>query len=168
MKIRVETPIATLSADLTKEQVTDILGLALDYAVGLDSNSLSEPMIPESIVETPPVPAEPVKVVTHSIQDCPKNEYKGFLYLKCEECGKLKGFMPKTPIHKYRCDCGHITYLKDMKAMRVSCKCGAKFKYTTNATDSVVSIDCYNCGSPVDLEYHERKHEYLTIEEGMN
>ena len=168
MKIRIETPIAVLSADLTKEQVTDVLGLALDYAVGLDSNSLSEPMIPEATMETHPVPAEPVQMETHPIQTTPMNEYRGFLYLKCEECGKQKGFMPKIPITKYRCDCGHITYLKDMKAMRVSCKCGAKFKYTTNIKDSTVSIDCYNCGSPVDLEYHERKHEYLTIEEEMN
>lgn len=167
MKIRIDTPMARLTADLTKEQVTEILGIALDYAVGFESLVSSEPCITTPAVESAPAPAEPVQKWTHPIQEVPKNEYKGFLYLVCEDCGKMKGFMPKTPITKYRCDCGHITYLKDMKAMRVECKCGAKFKYTTNAKGNVLSIDCYNCGSPVDLEYHERKQEYVTIKEEM-
>ena len=165
MKIRIDTPVVRLSADLTEEQVAEILGIALDYATGLDSHSSHEPKTPTPVVETSPEPTEPVMQWNPKAPEPIKTvEFKGFLYLKCEECGKFKGFMPKTPISNYRCDCGHITQLKGMMVMRVNCKCGAKFKYLTNAKDSVISIDCYNCGSPVDLEYHERKQEYLTIE----
>lgn len=164
MKIRIDTPVARLTADLTEEQVAEILGIALDYAVGYESINSSKPQTPTPTVETAPAPAEPVLNKTYKAPESVRAEFKGFLYLKCEECGKFRPFMPKTPISKYRCDCGHTTYLKDMKAMRVKCKCGASFKYLTNATDSVLSIDCYNCGSPVDLEYHERKKEYVTID----
>ena len=166
MKIRIDTPMAKLTADLTKEQVTEILGIALDYAVGFESLVSSEPSTLEPIEDFAPAPSEPVPV---RIPKAPKPvktvEFKGFMYLKCEECGKLKGFMPKTPISNYRCDCGHVTKLQNMTVMRVNCKCGVKFKYLTNAEDSTLSIDCINCGSPVDLEYHERKQEYLTISE---
>ena len=169
MHIRIETPIAKLTADLTEEQVAEILGITLDYALGLDSSVSPKPINPTHAEVSAPAPTEPVQKRTHSLSDFPdKVEYKGFLFLKCEECGKFKGFMPKSPINKYRCDCGHTTHLKDIRAMRVECKCGASFKYLTNSKDNVISIDCYNCGSPVDLEYHERKKEYVTIKEEMN
>lgn len=165
MWIKIDTPIVRMSVDLTEDQVAEILGIALDYAVGYDPSVSSEPQTPTTTVETAPALAEPVMQWNPKAPEPTKTvEFKGFLYLKCEECGKFKAFMPKTPISKYRCDCGHTTYLKDMKAVRVKCKCGASFKYLTNATDDLISIDCYNCGSPVDLEYHERKKEYVTID----
>lgn len=164
MKIRIDTPLAKLTADLTEEQVAEILGIALDYAVGFE-----RPIQPESIDPTPvevsaPVPVEPV-IMRNPTSPNPTEivEYKGFMYIECEKCHKFKAFMPKTPISKYRCDCGYTTHLTSMRTMRVDCKCGSKFKYLTNALEGLLSIDCYNCGSPVDLEYHERKKEYTTI-----
>lgn len=169
MHIRIKTPIAELTADLAEEQVSEILRKALSYALGSDPSVSSQPNNPTSAVVSSPITTEPVQKRTHTLSDFPdKVEFKGFLFLKCEECGKFKAFMPKTPIHKHRCDCGHTTILRDVRAMVVECKCGARFKYLTNAKDSILSIDCYNCGSPVDLEYHERKKEYVTIKEEMN
>lgn len=164
MRIRIDTPIAKLTADLTEDQVADILGLALDYAVGYEPSKSPEPKTITSVVGTPPAPAVPVIPKETKVPNPPARvEYKGFLYLQCKDCGKFKGFMPKTPISKYHCDCGSITYLNHMRVMRVDCKCGQKFKYLTNSLDSMLSIDCINCGSPVDLEFHERKQEYVTI-----
>ena len=163
MKIRIETPIATIKADLAEEYVAEILARTLDYACGYNSHSSPEPQTPTPVVETAPAPVETVQSITPKAPEPQKAEFRGFLHLKCEECGKFKSFMPKTPISKYKCDCGHITHLENMAVMRVNCKCGAQFKYLTNALDSQLSIDCYSCGSPVDLEYHERKQEYTTI-----
>lgn len=89
--------------------------------------------------------------------------YKGFLYIKCEACGTKKGFCVKSPIKENRCSCGHVTELRNLKPLYVNCKCGNSFKYRTNLTDRVASIDCINCGSPVDLEYHEKNDVYVTI-----
>jgi len=164
MKIRIDTPIARLTADLPEEQVAEILGITLDYATGFEPSTFLESKTLAPVVETAPAPAEPVVKWNPKAPEPIKTvEFKGFMHIKCEECGKFKSFMPKTPISRHRCDCGHTTALTDMKVMRVNCKCGATFKYLTNATDSMISIDCYSCGSPVDLEYHERKKEYLTI-----
>ena len=89
--------------------------------------------------------------------------YKGFLYIKCDHCGTAKGFCTKTPIKTSRCSCGHFSLLRNLKPLYVNCKCGESFKYMTNLTDSVASINCIACGSPVDLEYHEKKGVYATI-----
>lgn len=164
MHIKIETSQAKLTADLTEDQVAEILGLVLEYTVGLENSVPSEPKTPAPVVETAPAPVKPVQTKVTKPAEPQKIELKGFLYLKCEKCGKFKGFMPKNPISKYRCDCGHVTELNDVVVMKVNCKCGQKFKYLTNATETTVSIDCINCGSPVDLEYHERKQEYLTID----
>ena len=165
MRIRIDTPIAKLTADLTEEQIAEILGITLDYALGIESPILPKPKNPTPVVVSAPAPTEPVSVRTTEVSESSaRAEFKGFLYLQCKDCGKFKGFMPKTPIHKYHCDCGSTTYLSHMRVMRVDCKCGQKFRYLTNALDSVISMDCMNCGSPVDLEFHERKQEYVTIE----
>ena len=31
--------------------------------------------------------------------------YKGFLYIKCDKCGKEKGFCAKEKIKSYKCEC---------------------------------------------------------------
>lgn len=89
--------------------------------------------------------------------------YKGFLYIKCEACGSTKGFCTKTPIRWHRCSCGHSTELRSLKPLYVNCECGEDFKYLTNLTDNMTSIDCIKCGSPVSLEYHDKKGVYATI-----
>lgn len=166
MKLELYTSDISLTVDLNPEKVTEILRLALDYSCGIDHGSpvtippVVSPIKPPVINENP-APKEYKKELPK--ESTSKPGFSGFLYIRCEECGKFKGFMPKTPITKYRCDCGHTTHLEVMTPMKVNCKCGAQFKYQTNALDSTVSIDCYSCGSPVDLEYHGKKNEYLTI-----
>ena len=168
MKLRLDTPIAKLTVDLPEEQVFEILGIALDYATGFSPEEVpvvKEPPkptpTPVPVVTSAPAPEEPKKERKYDVPNA--TEFKGFLYLRCDVCGKFKAFMPKSPISHYKCDCGEKTELKDVRVMKVQCKCGQKFKYLTNAKDDLISIDCLACGSPVDLEYHERKHEYVTI-----
>lgn len=91
-------------------------------------------------------------------------EYKGFLLIRCEECGKLKGFCAKQPMSEYRCDCGHTTELHALKAAHLKCKCGSSFTYNTNITDEQFDYPCLNCGSPVDLALNRRRDTYITVE----
>ncbi|MCD7891578.1 MAG: type II toxin-antitoxin system PemK/MazF family toxin [Ruminococcus sp.] len=92
-----------------------------------------------------------------------RQEYKGFLLIKCEECGKVRGFCVKTPTSEHRCECGHSTKLHDLKPAFVRCKCGGNYKYKTNITDEHFEYSCLNCGSPVDLELNNRRNTYVTI-----
>ena len=167
MKIRIDTPIARLAADLPEDRVKDLLRIALEYATG-GTGSTYQPAAhapaapPAKLTGFSPkitVPKEDAKPRENPTE----NGYKGFLYIKCEECGNTKGFCVKAPIKENRCDCGHTTQFKDLKPLYVNCKCGDSFKYMTNLTENTATIDCIHCGSPVDLEYHANKGLYQTI-----
>lgn len=165
MKIRINTPLARIEADLQEDQVKDLLRIALQYATG--GQQSRTPSMKELFKE--PWPYEPAPKVfipddkPKPNEDQTETDYKGFLYIKCEACGNTKGFCAKTPIKEARCDCGHATPLKDLKPLYVHCKCGESFKYRTNLTDDTATINCIKCGSPVDLEYHGKKNVYETI-----
>lgn len=171
MRMSLNTPIARLTVDLPEEKAMELIRKALDYATGKPVESPMEPVAPppppppkvESIPATAPtpVPEEPErKVETKPIS---KLEYRGFIFAKCESCGKFRGFCAKNPISRHFCECGHKTPLKDMKVMFVDCECGKKFKYLTNATEQMITINCIECGTPIELEYHDKKQEYVTI-----
>lgn len=127
----------------------------------------------DTTLESPPTKTIPTQEITPK-QPQPQQEHrsepsetgvKGFLYIKCEACGKTRGFCAKTPIKRAACKCGHATELRNLKPLYVNCECGETFKYRTNLTDSIASINCIKCGSPVDLEYHDKKGVYATIKE---
>lgn len=48
-----------------------------------------------------------------------KTGHKGFLLMKCPECGKIKGFCAKEPITEYRCSCGAMTPLPVWKQLEI-------------------------------------------------
>lgn len=94
-----------------------------------------------------------------------RKSYKGFLYLKCPECGAIKGFNTDKEIAGYHCfECGSDTpFLEELKPLYMNCECGKKFKYMTNMEESLFDIECINCGSPVSVKWNEKKRIYETI-----
>ena len=160
MRIRIDSPLARLTVDLQEDQVAALLRTALDYASGGTGKAY------QTEAPSKPVPNTPKYTAPKSNEHKPAAEagYKGFLYVKCESCGKTKGFCVKTPIKKHRCECGHETMLENMKPLYVKCKCGESFDYQTNLTDDTIPMNCIKCGSPVDLEFHSKKNAYYTIE----
>lgn len=91
-------------------------------------------------------------------------EYRGFLLIKCQHCGKVKGFCSKTPMSKYTCECGKVTPLHGLKPAHLHCKCGSYWKYKTNITDETFDYNCLNCGNPVSMQLNSRRNTYVTIE----
>lgn len=92
--------------------------------------------------------------------------YKGFLMVKCEECGAVKAFCAKQETYGFRCDeCGYETPLEKLRPMFMKCKCGKEFRYKTNLTDRYVTHTCISCHAPVDMELNRRETAYVTIEE---
>lgn len=90
--------------------------------------------------------------------------YRGFLMIKCEECGEVKGYCAKKETYSFRCDkCGHSTALYDLKPMYLNCECGGRFKYKTNITDKQITRNCINCGQPVDMEINKRGTAYISM-----
>lgn len=137
----------------------------------------------------PPIPAERVpETVEPTIEeesadkadiseDVPENEipeeeagdgskkYKGFMYIKCPECGKIKGFNAKNPTDHYHCDgCGARTEFRDsLVLLWVHCECGKRYKYLTNMEEPVFDINCLECGAPITVQWNGKKRMYETI-----
>lgn len=89
--------------------------------------------------------------------------YSGFLLIKCEKCGKVKGFCAKKELKSYRCECGHETCLENLRPLYLRCQCGAEYRYKTNLQTSVYTQNCLHCGNPVDIKLNNRKTAYVTI-----
>jgi ribosomal protein S27E len=101
----------------------------------------------------------------HEFRD-EEGPYKGFLMVKCEECGKIKAFCARRETYGFRCDeCGAETPLEKLRPMHLQCKCGSRFNYKTNLTEKYVTHTCISCHAPVDMELNRRETAYVTIEE---
>lgn len=104
----------------------------------------------------------PVEAVTNPLEK-KKEEYKGFLLIECEDCGKLRGYHAKYPTTDYYCDCGHATALHDLRPLHLHCKCGSSFKYMTNIQKSKLTYRCLDCGAPVDMELNNKGNAFVTV-----
>lgn len=90
--------------------------------------------------------------------------HKGFLLIRCAQCGDLRGFCVKQPISSYRCAaCGGETPLHDLMSAHIRCKCGKSFKYRTNIEKDSITYNCLSCGAPVDLAYNKKARAYQTV-----
>lgn len=89
--------------------------------------------------------------------------FRGFLMVKCEECGEVKAYCAKHETYGFRCKCGHETPLENLRPMFMHCKCGKSFRYKTNLKDKQYTHTCMDCGTPVDMEINGRGTAYVTI-----
>lgn len=210
MKVKIQSPLATMTAELTAEQALAIYSQVLEWitetagdvnespddeeTIEEESSEPSEPFYStvnqDRLTETietyekknaealaddevsyvpPEPPAHPMCKCALPEQDTtpPKKSsksYYGFLYIRCEHCGKTKGFCMKKPLKIYHCDCGHETLLENLKVAEVSCSnCEQFFTYRTNIKDDNFVINCVHCESPVDMILNKPKTKYIAL-----
>ena len=91
-------------------------------------------------------------------------EYKGFLHIRCEECGETISYNAKEPETQHKCKkCGHVTQLRALKPMYAECKaCGSSWKYMTNRNTAELTQECLQCGNLIDMETNSRRTAYVT------
>ncbi|MBO5953468.1 MAG: hypothetical protein J6Q53_05050 [Oscillospiraceae bacterium] len=90
----------------------------------------------------------------------------GFLSIRCEKCGNLKGFFSRDTLQYSRCkECDHKTFLNNLAPAILKCKCGNRTVVSTNMTDHIITVTCPFCRAPVDLELDRAGVRYLTMEE---
>lgn len=95
-------------------------------------------------------------------------EYKGFLHIRCEECGETISYNAKEPETQHKCKkCGHVTQLRALKPMYAECKaCGSSWKYMTNRNTAELTQECLQCGGLIDMEMNSRRTAYVTKRNG--
>ena len=194
MQVTMLTPFGEMKFAMAPDKVTALMRQAIQYASGQEPGEQEElqvttpenrPQAQEPPKITPPTTGRPhsrVERMFGNFKAGPQPEkgkadeqpeaepqagtstYKGFLLIKCEHCGEVKGFCAKIPASRNACSkCGKVTELRGLKPLHLKCKCGSEFTYRTNMTDETFDWPCLNCGSPVDLELNRRGDTYVTV-----
>jgi ribosomal protein S27E len=118
---------------------------------------------------------EPARTARTSIQDTagkkpeiiPSRKYRGFMHMKCPNCGEISTFCTKEEVDKFHCfRCGTDVALEgNVHLAFLHCECGNRSKYITNRSDESFDIECIRCGNPVAVTWNRKKHVYGTIRE---
>ena len=106
-----------------------------------------------------------------------KIEYpKGFLYLKCDKCGKSHGFCSTKSVKSFKCDfCGSKTPLipEELRVAHLYCPkckklhnpCGGRYTYTTNINRNGFVMKCFNCNTSYYMQYSKEDEAYNILKE---
>ena len=103
--------------------------------------------------------------ISHSVNE--PEQYRGFLLIRCEHCGKIRAYCSNYPVTYHKCECGHKTDLHDLKPLYANCECGQRSYYRTNIEDPILDVNCISCGAPVAVEWNAKKKRYGTIKEQL-
>ena len=176
MKVTITCMFARVTVELDAQDAMDLMLRAvqkaapgLPYDQGVDIRAM-EPPEEETREDTAECPrggdsTEP-EIITQPVipKKARQKMYKGFLHLQCDPCGEVKSMCVKVPISAYQCKCGAETSLLDLVDLNVKCRCcGKYFQYRTNLKAQTTTVNCLGCGAPVDLEYHDKNQEYVSI-----
>ena len=93
--------------------------------------------------------------------------YTGFLMIRCEHCGEVRGFRARYPLSYHKCRaCGGKTMLYKLRRMTARCAaCGNVWRYQTNLNEALAEISCLACDAPITME-RGRSGAYKTIMRG--
>lgn len=168
MRVRISMPGAYTAIELDEKRAYQTFRKLNEVLLSLQAKTEEQEKAPQKIV---PLVAyvEEIKEEEPEEEGEPEVEirpqYRGFLYIRCPNCGEIKGFYAKKESDHYHCDhCGaRSVYEERLVPLQVSCKCGRQFRYQTNMTETAFDIPCLVCGSPVCVEWNERKEAYETI-----
>ena len=88
--------------------------------------------------------------------------HKGFLYVRCPDCGAERGLCTKTPITEFTCrKCGNRHTLPErLSLVDFRCKCGSLYRYLTNITSHAFDIACFKCGAPNTVFFNGKTGNY--------
>lgn len=117
---------------------------------------------PKSVIEVKETRSRLVNPVIDESDD--QEGYKGFLRIRCDVCGEIRGFNARQRIRSSWCPCGEHTPLIDLDKIVARCSaCGNTWVYRTNNTEPIDEIICLECGAPITLE-QDKHGNYRTIE----
>ena len=158
LTINTKTKRFTLKGD--EEQSERLFGLLVAELLNLAGGDIPE--VKEN--KEPRENYKPLKAHLENERD--EHTYKGFLYIRCPECGAEKGQCSKKGMHSIHCDnCGcNEEFAEPLIPMYLNCECGGRYKYMTNKKEEMFDIPCLNCGAPVPIRYNGKKNIYETIQ----
>ena len=178
MKVRISIPGMYMAMEMEEEQARVTFRKMAELLWVFGNKSQTHPEKPTARNEKEPekpvsiIPSAPESESEMEATEVPKEDgeeqapkiispgYGGYLYMKCPVCGKIKGFCAKTRLLNYRCECGAVTRMEHMAPLYMKCECGRQARYMTNITEAEFDMTCYDCGSPVAMQWNEKKEQY--------
>ena len=135
-----------------------------DESIDMDYERVPEESKAEPVVKPERKILLSAKPIEIKQEKKPFNGYFGYLFVECEECGNRWGMCAKAPIMEGKCNCGHMTPLREMKKMEAKCYCcERRITYRTNIQAKNFQISCKECKAPINIEHHALKDEYVTM-----
>lgn len=175
MDVEIKTPVGSINVNMTQDNIKKLLDFAYENAVieRNDSDTKEQETVPKESEQNSggynngkiyPEKREMYGEKKEYPSRPHINGHRGFLLIKCDKCGKIKGFCAKEPTTEFWCTCGEKSALPEKLTPAIlRCECGSIWKYKTNATDDVIEHNCISCGTPVDMQYNHKKGRYETI-----
>lgn len=178
MKVRISMPNAYMAVEFEEEKALEVFRKLNESMLSLKGKTGK---ITASELKTGTAVQEERKksfnavtadsdIETERIEETPEIDkecfkYRGFLHIKCAECGAVRGFCTKSEISGADCrECGHVTeYTEPLSPVQVKCECGAAYRYMTNIKDDIFDINCLTCGSPVAVRWNEKRQLFDTV-----
>lgn len=171
MKIRLSMQEASIAIDFEEERAFEVFSKLNEMLLNLKRrNTVKE--LKEQVHSAVTHEERPMQTVCKAdaeetvVEECRQIvKYKGFLYIRCPECGAVKGLHMKKESDHYHChNCGARSVFKQpLVALFVNCECGGSFRYLTNLTDELFDINCLDCGNLVAVKWNANKQVYETI-----
>ena len=130
------------------------------WAAPEDVETVQETAPPKSVIDVKETHSQPERAQDDQDE---QEGYKGFLRIRCDVCGEIRGFNARQRIRSSWCPCGEYTPLIDLDEIFAVCSvCGHTWHYQTNNTDPLDEIMCLSCGAPITLE-RDKRGNYRTI-----
>lgn len=152
----------SFSFDLSQKDVIFLLNYAQEHGIKEGVQLISEKVDGDGVTATVRNETTVETVIGNETIHQPE-KYKGFMLIRCSECGELKGFCAKKPTDTYYCkNCGGKTPLTEMRVLYQDCDCGKHYKYITNCTEDTLSHRCIECGGITEMRMNSRRTAYVT------
>ena len=175
MKVRLSKPGTTLSVEFDDKKGEAVFWLLAKelLSIGIRADAEKAEQVnnvaagEDCQIETKKEEEEEAAESENPEQEESKNgfRYRGFMYLKCLECGEENGFHMKRESDHFHCNsCNARTVFTDpLVPLWMACECGKTFKYMTNMEAPMFEMNCLHCGAPVTLKWNERRKQYDTL-----
>ena len=161
MKVRISIPGAYMVKDMPEDKAWETFGKLAEMILIISRKDKEE----ESGAGLDTTSSDADEAAMDTPESRTGQKYKGFMYIRCPECGKEKSFFTRQETDHYHCDaCGaRRIFEKPLRELRLECECGTRLRYFTNLEEPLFDINCFRCGSPVTVSWNGKKKMYMTV-----
>lgn len=159
--------ILTISSDESIKDIKELVAILPLH--NTQKNTKIEIKPTNNPIENKEVKSNNQQVVKNQPEETYKPVEKGVhlppLWLvECDDCGKLT-FLNRNTCKDEMITCVNCKHDIEIDESMVApaeyeCECGERYRLGVHSVSDTVSINCRNCGTPIDLTWNKKKRRY--------